>query len=352
MTRKMIVALLGALFAGMLCVSQAAEGPTLAPQTPIALPRAPGFFDYMEVDAQYKRLLVAHSDSRTLDIIDLTNDSLARQVEVGDSHGIALDIKDGKYFVGTSRPPYVVDVQRKYMVKQNQIPTSGPIDAIALDTKTDRLYADRVDNSSIVIVDAKYDRILGNISLPGSPEFIVYDPVSDRIYQNITSTARVVVIDPARNAIVASWSAAPAAKLTGLAVDGAAHHLFSAGSNGRLVEIDTTNGAVLAAAEIAPDVDQIAFDPELKRVYCASGTGQLSVVAETDSGLAPIGDVIVPRHAHTVAVDPNTHNVWISYGAPDNDYVMKLLQVVPSPSPLPAGTLAPPPPSPTPPPPS
>jgi DNA-binding beta-propeller fold protein YncE len=325
-----------AMFAGLLCVSQAAPTPPLAPQLPIALPRAPGFFDYMEIDDQYRRLLVAHTDSRTLDIIDLKSETLARQVEVGEGHGIAVDVKDGRYFVGTSRPQFIVDVQRKYMVKQNQVPMAGPIDAVALDTKSDKLYADRSDNGQIVVMDVRTRQIDANIEVGGSLEFIVYDPVSDRIYQNVTSTGRVAVIDPNTNSIVASWAAAPAGQLRGLAVDGATHRLFSAGANGKLAVIDTTTGELLGAVDIAPGVDQVAFDASTKRLYCASGTGELSVVSETDAGAESLGDITVPRHAHTVAVDPTTHNVWISYGAPDNDYVMKLVPVTPSPSPSPS----------------
>jgi DNA-binding beta-propeller fold protein YncE len=322
-----------AVIAATLSVVAAASTATLAPQLPIVIPRAPGFFDYMQVDDQMRRLLVAHTASRTLEIIDLKSDTLSRSVDVGESHGIAIDVKDGRYFVGTSRPSFIVDVQRKYMVKQNQVPTGGPIDALALDTKSDMVYADRADNNQVVVMDARSHRIVGNIQLDGTLEYVIYDPMTDKIYQNVASTGHVAVIDPARNAVVASWSAAPAVQLRGLAVDGAAHRLFVAGNNGKLVVLDTNTGVAIAAVDIAPGVDQIAFDDGAKRLYCASGTGLLSVVAETDTGVTSLGDVTVPRHAHTVAVDPTTHNVWISYGAQDNDYVMKLTPVTASPAP-------------------
>lgn len=235
----------------------------------------------------------------------------------------------------------VIDIQRRYMVKQNQIPTGGSIDAVAFDSKLGRLYADRADNGQVVVIDGQTRKILTNIAVGGDLEFIVYDPVSDRIYQNVTSTNIVAVIDPKTNAVVASWPAAPAQQLRGLAVDGATHRLFTAGGNGKLAVIDTTSGSVIAVVGIAPGVDQIDFDPGTKRIYCASGTGLLSVVQETDAGVQSLGDVTVPRHAHTLAVDPTTHNVWISYGAADNDYVMKLVQASPSPSPLPSPASSP-----------
>ncbi len=326
-----VMLLVAVAAAGAMAGSVAAAPPPLVPQAPIAVPRAPGFFDYMEVDAAYRRLLVAHTASRTLDILGLQNQELLRQVSVGEGHGIAVDVADGKYFVGTSRPAAIVDVQRKYMVKQNQVPTGGPIDAIALDTKNDTLYADRVDNGQVVAMAAKSDRIVTSIPVGGDLEFILYDPASDRIYQNVVTTNSVAVIDPQSNRVIASWPAAPAADLHGLALDSQTHRLFVAGGNGKLAVMDTGSGTVVGSVDIAPGVDQIAFDPGTRRVYCASGTGLLSVVQETDTGVESLGDVTVPRHAHTVTVDPQTHGVWISYGTTDNDYLMRL--VVPSPAP-------------------
>lgn len=317
-----VVAIVGAV-AG---ASSGAETPApLVPQQPILVARAPGSFDYLEVDDKYRRLLVAHTGSLSLDVVDLRNESVLRQEAVGAGHGIAVDVKDGKYFVGTSRPPFVVVLGRKYMVKDDQIPTGGPIDAIAFDLKNGMLYADRFDNNQVVAINAKANKVYTSIQIGGTLEYIVYDPVSDRIYQNVESTASVAVIDPNTNRVVATWAAAPAVELRGLAVDGAAHRLFTAGTNGKLAVMDTISGALIDSVDISPDVDQIAFDPGNRRLYCASSIGQLSVVQETDSGAQHVADITVPRRTHSVTVDPTTHNVWIAYGAADNDYVMKLI---------------------------
>jgi hypothetical protein len=321
----MMLAAVVALAAALANASSGAEAPALAPQTPILLPRSPGSFDYLETDDKYRRLLIAHSGSRTFDVIDLASDSVLRQESIGEGHGIAVDLKDGKYFVGTSRPPFVVVLGRKFMVKDDQIATGGPIDAVAFDPKNDMLYADRFDNQTIVVINGKTDKVYASIPIGGSLEYIVYDPASDRIYQNVESTNSIAVIDPNTNRVIATWPVAPATEPHGLTVDSVSHRLFSAGANGKLAVIDTTTGAVIDSADIAQEVDQIAFDPGKRRVYCASSIGLLSVVQETDTGARHITDITVPRRTHSVAVDPTTHNVWIAYGADDNDYVLKLV---------------------------
>lgn len=300
--------------------------PVLVPQAPILDPREPGRFDYLAVDEQYRRVLVAHTGSRSLDVVDVNNDSILRQEALGgEPHGIAVDVKDGKYFVGVSRQALVIVVGRKFMVKDDQIPTGGPIDAVALDTKTDMLYADRFDNNTVVVINAKTNKVYYSIPINGTLEYIVYDPVSDRIYQNVASTGQIAVIDPNANKVVGTWTAAPATDLRGLAVDGASHRLFSAGDNGKLAVLDTTTGQLVTSVDIAPSVDQIAFDPGTKRIYCASSIGLLSVVQETPAGADHLADVTVPRRTHSVTVDPKTRAVWIAYGAEDDDYVMKLV---------------------------
>jgi len=109
-----------------------------------------------------------------------------------------------------------------------------------------------------------------------------------------------------------------------LAVDSTRHRLYSAGANGKLAVLDTRSGALVASVDIAPRVDQIDLDPGTARVYCASGTGLLSVAQGTDAGATALGNVVVPRGTHTLAVDPKTHAVWIAYGGQQTDFLMKL----------------------------
>ena len=131
------------------------------------------------------------------------------------------------------------------------------------------------------------------------------------------------MIDPATHTVTATWSTAPATGPHGLAVDEKAHRLFSAGKNGKLAAIDTRTGKVIGSANIEPGVDQIGIDPALKRIYCACGSGAISVVGEMPDGVALLGDVPVTPGTHTLAVDPKTHAVWISYANAHDSYVQR-----------------------------
>lgn len=308
--------------------ASAAGNSPLDAQKPIAVPRSAGYFDYMSVDVKMRRLLVAHSANDALAIVDMDAGTLLQQVNLGDGaggSGVAVDERDGKYFVGVSTNR-VVDINRKNMVVQQYIAMPGPIDGITFDPKNDTLYADEADGKHVWAINGKSDKIVATIDVPGKPEYVDYDPVSDRVYQNIElpEPSMVFAIDPKTNTVAARWPVAPSTRVHGLAIDGAAGRVFSIGINGKLAVLDVKTGALVATVDVAGRVDQIVFDPGTRRVYCPSGAGVLTIVQATDEGGTVVGSVSIPRGTHTITVDPKTHAVWISYGALDNDYVQKL----------------------------
>lgn len=305
--------------------------------TPIPVPRSIGRFDRLAIDEKYRRLLAAHTSSNELLVINLDSGEVERRVTVGPGRGVAVDVYDGKLFVGTD-DGYVAQLNRRWLVENQRIYTNGPVGAVAFDPKNGRLYAAHVDGTEVWVVQGKTDKLLQfPVTVPKGPESLAYDPVTDKIYQNISSTSSVVVIDPGTNTVTATWPLAPATDPRGLAVDGKGKRLFSAGSNGKLVVLDLTSGRVMQTIDIPARADQIAYDESSNKLYCVSGTGLLSVIGDTGEGFDRIGDVTIPRGAHTLVIDPKTHGVWIAYGGDQNDYVVKLAPP-PSPSPSPGAS--------------
>lgn len=321
MRLKLGIALVAAALAA---VAAAAADPALLVARPaIPMERTRGWFDYLATDAQLGRLLAAHAGNDELAILDLANGAVLKRVDTGSSRGVAIDVRDSKYFVGTADNGVAV-VDRRSMAPAGTIKVPGPVDAIAFDPRNDTLYADAGGGAAIWAINGKTEKIVATIAIPQGPEYVDYDPVSNRVYQNIVSNATVVVIDPTSNRIESTWAIAPATRPHGLAIDGPRHRLFTAGVNGKLAVLDTRTGNLITTVDIAPRVDQVAIDLGSGRVYCASGTGQLSIVQETDSGATLAATIPVPRGTHTLAVDPKSHAVWIAYGGEQTDFVMQL----------------------------
>ncbi len=296
----------------------------LIPGKPIPVANSHGGFDFIEVDQGSSRLLGPHTRNGTFDLFQLPIGKLLKQVQVGKTQSVAVDAKAGKYYLAGSEKPRLVTLDMKSLDVNGETTLPGPADIMAFDPRNHAAYVCHDDGTEVWVVDVVSQKIIATITIPEGPEGIVYDPTSDRLFVNVKATSEVVVIDPTANKVVANWSTAPADKPHGLAIDPQMHRLFAAGANGQLVEIDCVTGKVVGSAKIALKVDQVAYDPELKQIYAASGTGVVSVVLAKESGLEALGDVPTHAGAHSVAVDFKTHTVWTAYGDDSASYILSL----------------------------
>jgi DNA-binding beta-propeller fold protein YncE len=301
-----------------------AESPPLVESEPMLVPATKGKFDLLKVDEQLHRLLANHTGNGTLDVFDLPDGKLRQTVPVGAAQDVAIDNQRNKYYVTVSDRSELTIVDRQTLNVVDSVALPAAPDGCAYDSKNGLVYVDRDDGEDVWVVDPNARRIVATIKVPKAPESILYDSGSDRIYQNIKSKPVTLSIDPAVSSVINSWSTVPAENLHGSAINPKTQWLFAAGGNGKLSVLDFASGNVLYSTEIASGVDQIAYDPVNNRIYCASGRSGLSVVDVTADGLKLIGKIATPPGAHSVAVDPVTHAVWIAYAKENESFLCKL----------------------------
>jgi DNA-binding beta-propeller fold protein YncE len=295
----------------------------LTPGTPIAIAGPSGSFDYMTVDASTRRVFASHPGAKSLVVFDIRKNEVKQidlQTEV---NGVAIDPNDNKFFTAGGGAK-VFDFNRKTLKQQGEIDLDGPGDSICFVPDNDTLYIDNDDGTKIWAVDGKTDKLTATIAIAGAPEYMAYSPSAKQLYQNIKTTDQIQVIDTTTNTVIATWATTPATKPHGLVYDPVSNRLFSAGKNNTLAVIDAASGKVLSSIPLASATDQIAFDSKLRRIY-APGGGFITVVGVSNDGTATVmGQVAVNAKAHTLAVDPNTNTVWISYPDGDTCYLQPL----------------------------
>jgi DNA-binding beta-propeller fold protein YncE len=289
------------------------------PGVTIEIAGAKGHFDFLHFDPANKRLVACHTKDGTVDVIDPATGKILARIPTGAAQDAAIDEKTGKYFATISDLKHVAVIDSATLKVTNTVPTEGELDAILLDPKNRRVYATHDHGNEVWVVDADTEKLVATMAIPGSPEVMAYDPVKDRVYLNIVPTHETVVIDPKTETVVDHWSNLPAQKPHGLVLDADTGRLFSAGANGQMAVIDTGTGKVIATVKIADRVDEVAFDPGLRRVYCAAD-GVISVVQETPDGAVSLGDVTTVKGGKNVAVDPQTHTVWTMSTDGTNSY--------------------------------
>jgi DNA-binding beta-propeller fold protein YncE len=294
----------------------------LMPHTPIALAGTKGKFDFIKVDPARHRLLACHTGNGSLDVIDAASSKLIKSIPTGAAQGVVVDEKNGLYYVSVSKPPKLAVVDAAKLTVTSELPLPDPADVLTFHSETNRVFVCNDEKPQLWIVDPVAKKILTTLTLPGAGmEDLGFDSKGDSLFQCLKDSSELAKIDPATNQIVAHWPTAPAEKPHGLAIIPDSDTLLVAGGTGKLSLVRMTDGQILASADIAPHVDEIAYDPTLKRVYCASGTGVISVVSVDQGKLIPLAPISSSPGAHSIAVDPTTHTVWIAYVKNDQPLV-------------------------------
>ena len=106
----------------------------------------------------------------------------------------------------------------------------------------------------------------------------------------------------------------------GMAMVPGTDQVLVVGGTGKLGLFDLSTGRG-TIADVSPKVDEIAYDPTSHRVYCASGLGTISVVGLDHNRLTPLPSLASSLGAHSIAVDSQTHTVWIAFVKNDKPYV-------------------------------
>lgn len=311
-----------------------ADAPPLTPGQPVPVVNSHGEFHFIQIDSQTSRLLAPHAMAGTFDVLNLTDGTLVKQCAIDGAEDVAVDAAHGKYYVSGNRykrKMIVLDSKTFEVTGETQLP-SFP-DLLTFDPKNGLVYIAHDDVGEVWAVDAASNKIVTTIQLTNKleyrkPEGLVCDPEGDRVFVNVLQTSEVVVIDAASNKVVAHWPMAPAREPHGMALDLPSHRLFVACSDkagaGKLIAMDATSGKIVSTVDTAPNVDQIAYDAELKRVYCASRDGVMSVIQVKEDSLVSLGDVATQKGAHSVAVDLKTHDVWTGYASAGKNFILKL----------------------------
>jgi DNA-binding beta-propeller fold protein YncE len=288
--------------------------------SPVELAGTHGKFDFIKVDATRRRLLACHTGNGSLDVIDLDTSKLIKSVSTGAAQGVAIDDKNGRYFVSVSKPPQLVIIDVSKLEATGTVSLPGPADLCAYSSALNRVFVDRDDKPEQVAINL--DGMFAGkpqIFTGSGMEDLAFNSDGTCLVQNVKDTSRVSV-DSSLTKVAASYSTLPAEKPHGLAMAGG-NNVLIAGGNGKLVLLDFKAGKILASADIAPRVDEIAYDPGTGAVYCASGTGVISVVNLAGQKLTAAGSIPSSQGAHSIAVDPKTHTVWIAFAKDDKPYV-------------------------------
>jgi DNA-binding beta-propeller fold protein YncE len=139
-------------------------------------------------------------------------------------------------------------------------------------------------------------------------DYVSNDPARHRIYAAHTGSNALLIVNSDTGSVLNQVEVGP---IHGNVADPATGHVFTGDGEARSVsEVDPVAGTVLGSADVGGNVDAIAFDPSLHRVYADEDDGTQIFVVDTVS-MKQVGTIPLPGHKpEYLAIDPATHIVY------------------------------------------
>jgi DNA-binding beta-propeller fold protein YncE len=235
----------------------------------------------------------------------------------GAVHGVVLMPFQNVAFV-TRSEENTVDVFDPTSLQQiARIPVAEDADAILYDPSSKLVYVANGDARLATLIDPDTHTAVGTIPLAAKPEFPALDARTGLLYQNLTDTNTVAAINLTHRSIVGRWSLAPCEGPSGMAIDSEQRRLFAVCSrSATLVVFDLERHKVTASLKIGGGPDSVVFDATLHRIYSAGKSGKLDIVQQDGPDAYRTLDQISTHYgAHTLAVDPASHQVFVGYAS-------------------------------------
>jgi DNA-binding beta-propeller fold protein YncE len=295
---------------------------SLTPGNPVELTGTQGKFDFIKIDSANNRLLACHTGNGSLDVIDVITSKLIKSIPTGNAQGVAIDSENNRYFVSVSKPMKMVIVNSTKLDVIGEVALPGPADLVVYHLETNRVFVCNDDKPEMWVIDPIERRIVSTINFPGGGmEDLGFDSQDTFLFQCLKDSSELAKLDLKTEKVVAKWSTSPVDKPHGMAMVPGTDQVLIVGGTGKLGLFDLSTGRIVGTADVSPKVDEIAYDPTLHRVYCASGLGTISVVSLDHQRLAALPSLTSSLGAHSIAVDSQTHTVWIAFAKNDKPYV-------------------------------
>ena len=270
-----------------------------------------GFWDYLSVDSEGRRLYISHGTH--VQVMD--TDSYALVGDIPDTqgvHGIAVAPELGRGFTSNGRSNTVTIFDLKTLKTLGTASTSTGPDGIVYDAVTKRVFTMNGRSNNATGINAADGTVAGTVDLGGRPEFPAADGKGN-IYVNIEDKSEIAEFDAQSLKVLNRWPLAPCEEPSGLAMDLKNRRLFAGCHNQMMAVVDADTGKVVATPAIGQGVDANRFDPETSYAFASNGDGTLTVVHEdSPDKFTVVDNVPTKRSARTMALDLRTHNIFLS----------------------------------------
>jgi len=293
----------------------------------LPLPGSASRFDYQSLESTTGRLFISHMGAGQLVVFDVR---VGRVIATLDGFPtvtgvLAVPAEHRAYASATGDHAVVVVDDSTFQIVARVAGPRFP-DGIAYAPVERRVFVSDESGRRNFVIDATTNTVAAQIELGGEAGNTQYDSTSHCVIVAVQTTNQLAIIHPATSTIVRQITLDKAVRHPhGVYIDAPNRLAFIAGEeSGTLGVLDLRTLQLRQVLPVGRDPDVLAFDPKLKRLYVAAESGVVAVFEERDGSLVQLGWYRAPK-AHSVAVDPATHRVYLPLANVSGHPVLRVL---------------------------
>ncbi len=295
--------------------------------TDVPLPGSASRFDYQSLEPASGRLFISHMGAGQLVVFDVRAGKVIGNLDGFPTvTGVLTVPAEHRAYASAAGDHAVVVVDDSTLRIAARVPGPRFPDAIAYAPAERRVFVSDESGRRDFVIDATTNTVIAQVELGGEAGNTQYDAGSHCVIVAVQTANQLAIIDPATATIVRRITLDKAVGYPhGFYID-APHRLafISGQESGTLGVLDLGTLQLRQVLPIGSDPDVLAFDPALGRLYVAAESGVVAVFEERDGSLVQLGWYRAPK-AHSVAVDPATHRVYLPLANVSGHPILRVL---------------------------
>jgi len=330
--KRWLALLLGlvAIIGGVVLYLQVVR-PRLTPtpvQTLVDIPLSGGTsrFDYQSIDPQRNLLFIAHLGASTVTVFDLTTQKVVAEIPgISQVHGVLAVPELGKVYAAATGDNQIAVIDEQSLKVVAKLSGGNYPDGLAFDPTTRKVFVSDESGGTDTVIDTLTEKIVATIPLGGEAGNTYYDLTSHHMFVAVQTLNQLVEIDPATHGVVGHTPVPGCQHAHSLLID-APNRLAFVGceGNAKMAVIDMNDMNIISLYDVGRVPDVFAFDPGWHRLYVASEGGVLSIFEERGRTVQKVSEGFVAASAHSVAVDPKTHHLYLPLQDVDGKPVLRI----------------------------
>jgi DNA-binding beta-propeller fold protein YncE len=318
----------GFVVGALLAIHSRAGSPTLSTIVDVPLPGGATRFDYQSFDPKTKMLYIAHMGDGELVVFNTqTRKVIANLSGFPTVTGVLAIPELHRVFASAAGSHEVAVLDTEALKIVARVPAGKFPDGLAYSPETGKVFVSDERGGKETAIDTKTNRRVRTIDMGGEVGNTQYDAGAHHILANVQTRNQVVVIDPQTEKIIGRHALAGGESPHGLLIVATKRLAFAAcegDSKLLVVDLDTFEVKQVMATGEGPDV--LAFDPGLERLYVATESDIVSVFQLHGRTLEKLEDLRVAPNAHTISVNPETHEVFLPLENVNGHPVLRIMK--------------------------